>query len=244
MQKTCCPMYTIKCDALQFRLSRSQKKILKKFKHFIEQGEITAPRGRSAEAKGVNYESSVDLKSESLESRLSLKNPALVLNVGPAKSRPTEPSLPSASASLEAEKGAGRAVNRQATEGKRNPDRSAPSWAPRGGMKAKAFRRERWRQKQLARGMEVVPRPPRNREKHLEERLEVRRRGGGGGAPEPRHTFEVRLVSTGSEAFAETFAESLDVYQRYQVAVHGDSLEKCSAKQFKRFLCKVSIGFL
>jgi len=233
-------MYTIKCDALQFRLSRSQKKILKKFKHFIEQGEITAPRGRSAEAKGVNYETSVDLKSESLESRLSLKNPALILNFGAAKSRPAETSLPSAS-SLEAEKGGGGAANRQATE-KRNSARSAPSWAPRGGMKAKAFRRERWRQKQLARGMEVVPRPPRNREKRLEERLEVRRRGGGG-APEPRHTFEVRLVSTGSEAFAETFAESLDVYQRYQVAVHGDSLEKCSAKQFKRFLCKVSIGF-
>jgi hypothetical protein len=171
-----------------------------------------------------------------------MKNPALVLNVGPAKSRPAETSLPSASAPVEAERGGG-AVNRQATEGKKNSDRSAPSWAPRGGMKAKAFRRERWRQKQLARGMEVVPRPPRNREKHLEERLEVRRRGGGGGAPVPRHTFEVRLVSTGSEAFAETFAESLDVYQRYQVAVHGDSLEKCSAKQFKRFLCKVSIRF-
>lgn len=35
---TCCPMYTIKCDALNFKLTRSHKKILKKVNKFLHDG--------------------------------------------------------------------------------------------------------------------------------------------------------------------------------------------------------------
>ena len=38
MNKTCCPQYTIKCDATQFQMTKSQKKILKKFRNFIING--------------------------------------------------------------------------------------------------------------------------------------------------------------------------------------------------------------
>jgi arginine-tRNA-protein transferase len=38
MDKTCCPAYTIKCDAVNFELSKSQKKILKKFRNFVING--------------------------------------------------------------------------------------------------------------------------------------------------------------------------------------------------------------
>ena len=38
MNKTCCPQYTIKCDATQFQLTKSQKKIMKKFRTYIING--------------------------------------------------------------------------------------------------------------------------------------------------------------------------------------------------------------
>lgn len=38
MKKTCCPTYTIRCDALNFKLSRSQKVVLKRMRQFLEEG--------------------------------------------------------------------------------------------------------------------------------------------------------------------------------------------------------------
>jgi len=38
MHLTCCPMYTIKCSALDFKLSKSQKKKLKRFQNFLAYG--------------------------------------------------------------------------------------------------------------------------------------------------------------------------------------------------------------
>lgn len=35
MTETCCPQYTIKCSAVNFHLSKSQKKVLKKFNRFL-----------------------------------------------------------------------------------------------------------------------------------------------------------------------------------------------------------------
>ena len=233
MNKTCCPMYPIKCAALQFTPSKSQKKILKRFKHFVEKGEVTVGRGQPAEQKALNSEASVSEKSESVENRLRLKDPPKISASGVARSRPAELMPRPAHLTQSNSFSGGKKKRQKITSMPTAEERGAPSWAPRNGMKAKAFRRERWRQRQLARGMEVVPQPPRNALKSLEERLSL------SDGPTSLHRFTVRLVATGSDVFTETFAESLAVYQRYQVAVHGDSLEKCSASQFKRFLCKV-----
>jgi arginyl-tRNA--protein-N-Asp/Glu arginylyltransferase len=35
MEKTCCPLYTIRLDALNFKLSRSQKRILRIWNDFL-----------------------------------------------------------------------------------------------------------------------------------------------------------------------------------------------------------------
>jgi len=37
-KNTCCPMYTIKCDAINFKLTKSHKKILKKVNRFLRDG--------------------------------------------------------------------------------------------------------------------------------------------------------------------------------------------------------------
>ncbi|XP_069719868.1 arginyl-tRNA--protein transferase 1 isoform X5 [Phaenicophaeus curvirostris] len=47
MNQTCCPQYTIRCQALQFQASKSHKKVLKKMLKFISKGDVS---------KGANEE--------------------------------------------------------------------------------------------------------------------------------------------------------------------------------------------
>jgi arginine-tRNA-protein transferase len=39
LKDTCCAQYTIRCEALNFTLTRSQKKVMKRMKHFLNTGE-------------------------------------------------------------------------------------------------------------------------------------------------------------------------------------------------------------
>lgn len=50
MNITCCPLYTIRCEALNFKLSKSQKKILKKVNKYLSSStqEITQANSRDS----------------------------------------------------------------------------------------------------------------------------------------------------------------------------------------------------
>ncbi|KAK1791395.1 hypothetical protein P4O66_013406, partial [Electrophorus voltai] len=50
MNKTCCPQYTIRCHALNFHPSKTHKKILKRMKKFLSNGEL--PLGQPQDACG------------------------------------------------------------------------------------------------------------------------------------------------------------------------------------------------
>lgn len=50
MNLTCCPHYTIRCDALKFNLSKSHKKVLKRVNRFLIKGEKSG-QSENAEAK-------------------------------------------------------------------------------------------------------------------------------------------------------------------------------------------------
>jgi arginine-tRNA-protein transferase len=59
----------------------------------------------------------------------------------------------------------------------------------------------------------------------------------------PKNKLEFRLIRSypPSEEFTRTLTESHSVYERYQMAIHGDSKSECSLTQFKRFLCQSSL---
>ena len=57
MNRTCCPLYTIRCDAAAFQLSKSQKVVMKKFNHYLEFGspkksEASSEKPVSSQPKG------------------------------------------------------------------------------------------------------------------------------------------------------------------------------------------------
>ena len=59
---TCCPMYTINCHTLDFRLTKSQKKVLRKFNQYLLTGELkeavesTRNEGKNTSLKGIYHE--------------------------------------------------------------------------------------------------------------------------------------------------------------------------------------------
>jgi arginyl-tRNA---protein transferase len=59
----------------------------------------------------------------------------------------------------------------------------------------------------------------------------------------PKNKLEFHLIRSypPSEDFKRTLKESHSVYERYQMAIHGDSKSECSFSQFQRFLCQSSL---
>ena len=59
----------------------------------------------------------------------------------------------------------------------------------------------------------------------------------------PKNRLEFHLLRSypPSEEFTRTLTESHTVYERYQMAIHGDSRSKCTLSQFKQFLCQSSL---
>jgi len=225
MSRTCCPLYTIKCDAMKFRASKSQKKVVKKFVNYIISDKKPAKlqATENNECEDFNEETAMDVntvvfdKGVEIESQLALKNLDHLeviqekIEVVDKDNKPTE------------------------SEGKRNLcasskfseiDDSRPKQ-----QKAKLLRREKWEKK--CKDGKVVKQIG-SSEKSIEDLL-----GNISKAQTSLHKFSKRLVKADEtdKDFKSTFKESLSVYQKYQMSVHGDTEDKCTDKQFRRFLC-------
>ncbi len=59
----------------------------------------------------------------------------------------------------------------------------------------------------------------------------------------PKNKFQFRLIRSypPSEEFKQTLIESHSIYQRYQMAIHGDPITKCGLAEFQNFLCQSSL---
>jgi len=223
--KCCCPAYPIKCHALDFRISKSQKKVLRKFKNYIETGN-----------KCNVGKIKVKIDTENFEIPLETRKMEVTENLVPLDSIPKDHLL-----SLNQNNPHDIETN-QNVSSKNNVTKKkdtvcakpkTPATVKEGGqIKAKIMRRERWGQKQLAKGLSGELQTNRGTQaKRLEEWLTYK--------TDSTHQFEIRIVLANPkhEAFQESFEESLSVYQKYQVSIHGDTIDKCDARNFKRFLC-------
>ncbi|XP_045582093.1 arginyl-tRNA--protein transferase 1 isoform X4 [Procambarus clarkii] len=79
MDKTCCPMYTIKCDILEFKLSKSQKKILKRIHRYLSHGDVKEERSLGNDNSG-NIQGNPEYVKPRLESTQDLSSVSLSAN--------------------------------------------------------------------------------------------------------------------------------------------------------------------
>ncbi|XP_057362402.1 arginyl-tRNA--protein transferase 1 isoform X8 [Manis pentadactyla] len=250
MNQTCCPQYTIRCRPLQFQLSKSHKKVLKKMLKFLAKGEIskgnyedepmepTMEDAVSGDFALINkLDIQCDLKTlsddlkESLESeekgRSSKKEDSneLIQSQGTEKLGSDEPSH-----SVK--------VHTVPKPGK-GADLSKPPC-----RKAKEIRKERKRLKLMrqnpAGGLEGLqapggppsvfpPKAKHSQAPSLEDFIV-------GSLPDcGSHKLEVRVVrsSPPSSQFKATFQESYQVYKRYQMVIHKDPPDKPTVSQVR-----------
>ncbi|KAL4233849.1 Arginyl-tRNA--protein transferase 1 [Mactra antiquata] len=234
MDVTCCPMYTIRCEALNFKLRKSHKKVIKKMNKYLIEGVKPKCDKNDEDGFAIDDRSGVGEKHVAMgddkpgTSESDVK--PTVIDEKPGTSQP-EPETSSA--------------------GNKNIGPSSKTPKPGDGIdpnkpkckKAKERRKEKKLAKLASKGQSeeqaVAPQETKpstsksNDGKTLEELLSEPEK-----AEHCAHKLEVRLVrsSPKSQLFEDTLKETHEVYHKYQVKIHGDAPDKPSMRQFTRFL--------
>eukprot|EP00092_Neocalanus_flemingeri_P030724 GFUD01033363.1.p1 GENE.GFUD01033363.1~~GFUD01033363.1.p1 ORF type:complete len:527 (+),score=171.67 GFUD01033363.1:230-1582(+) len=252
MARTCCPLYTIRCDAGRFKPSKSQKKVMKKFVNFILHGKKPGTGASGIEGEEMEGDEEevvgdreVEAKGRKIEKELGLSNLEGLDRLKKVDKEISEQTLePTLTENCDCDNNDDTKLD-VSEDDKTEPCRksgeimksvTAPvgmdPTKPRQG-KAKLARKERW-EKKVKEG-NVLPKKNENLEKTVEDWLSIT----SSSTSTHSHTFTKRLVKADESdpVFISSFSDSLRVYQKYQGAVHGDAEDKCSDKQFRRFLC-------
>ena len=218
MARTCCPLYTIKCNATDFQLSKSQKKVLKKFRNFLlhdkrppgsERGSDESSKGEEDEGMDKEVNNELEEKSKKMETALGLAD---LPSNEELKTSPTTNCLPPPSPMVVAKEPSRR--NPPA------PGSGADPTKPQLG-KAKALRKARKLAKQAAAGRidDVAAVGGSGKEeggRSVDASLGLQ--WGEVDSDTPAHVFTTRLVPAqdDDDKFRETFQDSLKLYQNYQ----------------------------
>uniref|UniRef100_A0A1Q3F740 Arginyl-tRNA--protein transferase 1 n=1 Tax=Culex tarsalis TaxID=7177 RepID=A0A1Q3F740_CULTA len=213
MNTTCCPSYTIKCDATNFRLNKSHKKIIKRVNKFLRDGLKGADDERVSNGEGTGEEGGADLEMGEVA-----RNPRKELAVGEFKPVGTvEVARDGLVAKEQQVKPAGSDSNLSA--------KSQPTSQGGPPKKAKLLRIERKRERLIQKGLsaEEIASSMRaakgkNVEKSLEDFLDEAPKEG----EEAAHRLKLVTISIASDEFRRTLDRSFALYSKYQTAVHND----------------------
>ncbi|XP_046332185.1 arginyl-tRNA--protein transferase 1-like isoform X2 [Haliotis rufescens] len=254
MKVTCCPHYTIKQDAPNFKMSKSHKKVIKRVNKFLIHGikkgdksdEVDDDSEPSATHGGENLErlenispSDLKLKADGVKLKTDLKDSSSkISSKGDDSDKSSSISTASTSKPADSED---KAMDTQAKQPhKPQPGSGAdPSRPP--SRKAKDVRRERKLQKLSDKGedAEAAAAPSKQLQrkdsemKTLEDYLNEPEQ-----APSVAHKLQTRLVLVNphSNDYRTSFTESHQVFKKYQMSVHKEDETDCSKQNFTEFL--------
>ncbi|XP_014102046.1 arginyl-tRNA--protein transferase 1 isoform X1 [Bactrocera oleae] len=238
--ETCCPCYTIKCDALEFKLTKSHKKILKRMTRFLRDGKKDKNEGSvtTSAAKQLNED---DGAVGGADNEMD--------TMGGINDEPREPNLPITDVDLavvaasnpEKHEAARKkhehfddqtvsptqSINTIPTESADVADGQIATKKSHDGInvqrkKAKIFRLERRQAKIAAKGVQVpedknvtIQKQTNGKEKTLSDYFtDVQ--------PNDKHKLELKLVHVKSQQFKDTLDSTYALYQKYQTIVHND----------------------
>lgn len=236
MNVTCSPQYAIRCEATSFRLSKSQKKVLKTMSDYLLNGR-PSPDASKACVNGSSEKDgcvSVDTKSPDGPNRSTEKVKLVRPGVGADPSKPPCRKAKEIRRELKLKKQEkksgskkGEASQPQKTVGEMVSKRDAPSACQTTHTPSKFTAT--------------------NSSDDIPEFLKV---GLDGKKPleaflslptddKLTHKLELKLVRSHppSPEFKSTLKESYELYKKYQMIVHKDTEDDCSEKQYRRFLC-------
>ncbi|KFO85655.1 Arginyl-tRNA--protein transferase 1, partial [Buceros rhinoceros silvestris] len=263
MNQTCCPQYTIRCQALRFQTSKSHKKVLKKMLKFLSKGDVSKASEEEPVDSPMDEVAGCDFvyQSESHVSQSEL-TPLNVDHVERLEDEDKETGETNQELKVQkVESGSPQIHTDKDTPVPGEPSRSAKTGhaPPKPGKgadlskppcrKAKDIRKERKLQKLLQNQMCTLEgaqlqagdqasllqnsKPKANQPKTIEDFVFASL------PDDARHKLEVRLVPVSFEdpQFKSSFNQSATLFAKYQMAIHKDTPSDCGETEFTRFLC-------
>lgn len=247
--KTCCPSYTIRCNALEFHPTKSQRKALSKVKRFLQTGKVPGEKRDSIQQTAGDQSDLIECPHDVQMTEVPQSLPSFsdTNEPIPQTSNVIGPSSP------KREKADDKCDNSSAK--RISLEDSKPNDSPKSQsncQKAKTIRIERKLKKIMNQhrcdeneAQRIMKEEyekkkaaylSKHRTKSLESLLNDLQESG-----QSKHKLRITFVSTSNDECVSTLSKSLEVYQKYQIAIHRDTPEKCSKKQFQRFLVNTPI---
>ncbi|XP_013199429.2 arginyl-tRNA--protein transferase 1 [Amyelois transitella] len=222
MDVTCCPMYTIRCRVSDFKATKSQKKVLKRFSKYLSGQDISETSGerKMSTCSGGDTEDLGEGREHFVESHKEHRD----IDISNIKMRTQSGDVPKDGVFPKAQ---------AKTVTKQHERKEATGPDPTKGpcKKAKQMRRERKLEKLKDRGIDVTTLSNKNKEKQIEDFINE--------LPEDvRQKLEIRLVRTTppSPEWEASANESHKVYVKYQTVIHNEKPEKSTKPKFYSFL--------
>ena len=225
MNRTCCPLYAINCEALKFNLSKSQKTVLIKLRKYLETNSVKDPPAAPPPSPGDGHKKPLIEKvaktktvcaqetSDATVSSSDISDESKLSEVQPSD----QPDTPLSAEGEASTKG----VSQESKNARQNsvPVKSA-------------------KKKKLPTGGATTVLHKAQVKKTVEDFISL-----DGPMSGSAHRLEVKLVQSSPrrKEFNETFEDSYALYRKYQMAVHNDTEEDCTKDQFTRFLVDSSL---
>ncbi|XP_068965698.1 arginyl-tRNA--protein transferase 1 isoform X2 [Bombus flavifrons] len=248
MDQTCCPMYTIKCEALQFKISKSQKKVLKRMAKFLRN---ELHKNDTMDTYDGDFRNNIDIEEIPNHSKHFLKvdkdisdmNVKFINDEVNARLHPSTSDREQKKRGLENKKHNSESV--PAASSYINDSHSTPQSLQSVEMnptripcmKAKLLRKQRKQNKLMTQGktqeeIEAIFKENKqeNQAKSLEQIFDEVYNG--------TNRLELKLVRTSpmSSGYLNTSKQSYEVYKKYQTTIHGVLAEKVTEMQYMGFL--------
>ncbi|KNC32187.1 Arginyl-tRNA--protein transferase 1 [Lucilia cuprina] len=234
---TCCPCYTIKCDALEFKLSKSHKKVLKRMNRFLRDGkrdkneELQTTNNTDKEAKDNDNEDVGDdaggggIREEVQGPNVPLKDINLELF---AKANGEHNNVKDNYKEKEISQAKDIKDKTETNEESSSGSKKSLEGVNPPCKKAKQMRLERKLAKNAAKGLatDLPLKTPRDKEKTLKDLINDNK-------PDDKHKLKIVLVPSNKDIYTET---ALALYRKYQLIIHNDNPERLQPKNLLRFL--------
>lgn len=226
MNETCCPLYAIRCDALRFSLSKSQKTVLIKLRKYLETDSVNGPPTVPPPPQGDGHRKRSVEKVAKTKKKCAQETPRdditashstsdeSMSDIQPQSGQLEHPLCSKAETCTTVGSGDSKDTRTDSTHIELTKKKKSP---PVGAMAA----------------------PQKTQvKKTVEDFISLDTPMSG-----KAHRLEVKLVQSAPRAkeFDETFEESYALYRKYQMAVHNDKEEDCTEEQFTRFLVDSSL---
>ncbi|XP_062134099.1 arginyl-tRNA--protein transferase 1 isoform X2 [Drosophila sulfurigaster albostrigata] len=207
---TCCPCYTIKCDALEFKLTKSNKKILRRMNKFLRNGKRELSEHPEQQSKTDDGDGDGDgddlIISSEPHPQLPDKKPS-VIDVAHVETLAQARSTQQKTAVSHEVGDGGRIAGDgdQSTASKKFASSNPPC-----AKKKKQMRLERRQAKSCP------PKEPKvTQEKSLRDFLTST-------SDSDKHQLKLSLVDVDGEEFKRTLPQSYELYKKYQIVIHND----------------------